>query len=344
MKPMRNRWTMIAILLATFAFQAAHAQTTPDFGKVTSGPGWVYTRLGNQSDVQTPTKPGIVFEGGGTDVAAAYRWMCQHAGNGDFLVIRATGTPAYNPYIQRLCPGINSVSTLKITRRIGTRQPFVLDTIMKAEALFIAGGDQSDYVRFWQQTPLNHAIDVLARRGVPIGGTSAGNAILAQFAYSALTRSVTSHEALMDPFNYRITIDDGFLHLSPLLSDTITDDHFVTRDRMGRMVTFLARIAHDHYGRQPFGVAVDENTAFLMEANGRGAIVGSSAAYFVSTPGRPEVCKPETPLTFRRLKVYKITKGGGFDVGAWVGTGGTAYTVTATGGVLTSTQPGGSVY
>jgi len=243
-----------------------------------------------------------------------------------------------------LCPGINSVSTLKITSRLGAKQPFVQNTILHAEALFIAGGDQSEYVRFYQQSPVSDAIDALARRGVPIGGTSAGNAILAQFGFSALINTITSAQALRNPFDFRVTIEDGFLFLSPLLADTITDDHFVTRDRMGRLVTFLGRIAHDHFGHRPYGIALDENTAFLMEANGKGTVVGSSTVYFLSTPGRPEICKPETSLTFKNLAVYRIAKGGAFDIDAWVGTGGSAYSLSAVDGKLTSTQPGGAIY
>jgi len=34
------------------------------------------------------------------DADDALQWMCQRSGGGDFLVIRATGTDAYNPYIQ----------------------------------------------------------------------------------------------------------------------------------------------------------------------------------------------------------------------------------------------------
>ena len=82
--------------------------------------------------------------GGGTDVDAAFQWMCQRSGNGDFLVIRATGTDAYNPYIQQLCPGENSVATLIIPNRAAASDPFVITTIQNAEALWIAGGDQSD--------------------------------------------------------------------------------------------------------------------------------------------------------------------------------------------------------
>src|SRR4051794_17137151 len=63
-----------------------------------------YFRAGNANDVTTSTTPGTVLMGGGTDVDAAFPWMCQRSGNGDFLVIRATGTDAYNPYIQQLCP------------------------------------------------------------------------------------------------------------------------------------------------------------------------------------------------------------------------------------------------
>ncbi|MGI8839900.1 MAG: cyanophycinase [Caulobacteraceae bacterium] len=341
---MPNRWSLIAVLLALFAGSGARAQDSA-FGHVTRGPGWVYTRLGNQADAHAKTTFGILFEGGGTDVNAAYEWMCGHAAGGDFLVIRATGTADYNPYILRLCPGMNSVSTLKITKRMGARQPFVQQTILHAEALFIAGGDQADYVRFYQHTPVSAAIDALARRGVPLGGTSAGNAILAQFAFSALAnRTITSSEALNNPFDYRLTIDQDFLFLSPLLADTITDDHFVTRDRMGRLVAFLGRISHDHAARRPFGIALDENTAFLMEANGKGTVVGSSTVYFLRAPGRPEICQPETPLTFKKLAVYRIARGGTFDVDAWAGAGGTAYDVSAIDGKLTSTQPGGSIY
>src|SRR5262249_25823034 len=65
-----------------------------------------YFRIGNPNDVTTSTNPGTVLMGGGTDVDAAFQWMCQRSGGGDFLVIRATGTDAYNPYIQQLCPNI----------------------------------------------------------------------------------------------------------------------------------------------------------------------------------------------------------------------------------------------
>ncbi|SDW87380.1 hypothetical protein SAMN05421882_103415 [Nitrosomonas communis] len=63
-------------------------------------PSYEYYHLGNQVDITSTTQPGVVLMGGGTDVDAAFQWVCELSGNGDFLVIRATGTDAYNSYIQ----------------------------------------------------------------------------------------------------------------------------------------------------------------------------------------------------------------------------------------------------
>src|SRR5215472_2363068 len=140
-----------------------------------------YFRVGNPNDVTTSTTAGFVLMGGGTDVDAAFQWMCQRSGNGDFLVIRATGTDAYNPYIQQLCPDENSVATLIIPNLSAANDPAVAGIIQQAEALFIAGGNQADYINFWQGTSVESALNSLTAKGVPIGGTSAGMNVLSQF-------------------------------------------------------------------------------------------------------------------------------------------------------------------
>jgi len=296
--------------------------------------GWDYIRLGSPRNVSTPTQGGILFAGGGADVDDAFRWMCAKANGGDFLVLRASGTDAYNSYIRGVCPALNSVATLIVTSRLGAQQPFVKDTILKAAALFIAGGDQANYVNFYGGTPVVKAIDALAARGVPIGGTSAGNAVLAQFGYSALTGSVTSKEALANPFTPLVTISNGFLNLSPLLRNTFTDDHFTARDRMGRLIVFLARVLQDQGVPQVSAIATDEKTAFLMEPGGSGSIVGSGAVYFLRAHSRPEVCKPEMPLTFKNVAVRRLHSGDTFNLATWAATGGSAYKLSAVEGVL----------
>lgn len=303
-----------------------------------------YYRVGNPNDVTTSTTAGTVLMGGGTDVDAAFQWMCQRSGNGDFLVIRATGTDAYNPYIQGLCPNENSIATLIIPNLSAANDPFVASTIQNAEALFIAGGNQADYINLWTGTPVESSINALISRGVPVGGTSAGMNVLSQFVYSALaSQGVTSSQALANPFNRYITLAENFVDIASL-QGLIDDPHFVTRDRMGRDLAFLCRIYSNGWSTAPRDITVDEQTALLLDASGNGSVVGISTVYFLQAPGAPQVCQSGIPLTYQNIAVYRISAGGTFSVPTWSGTGGISYSVSANAGVLSSTQPGGSIY
>lgn len=303
-----------------------------------------YFRVGNANDVVTSTQAGTVLMGGGTDVDAAFQWMCGRSGNGDFLVIRATGTDAYNPYIQQLCPNENSVATLIIPNRTAASDPFVISTIRNAEALWIAGGDQSNYINYWKSTPVEDSLNLLIARGVPVGGTSAGMNVLTQFVYSALaSQGATSSQSLANPFNKYITLDRDFVAIASL-QGIIGDPHFVTRDRMGRDLAFMCRIATNGWSSAPRDVSVDEQTALLVDAAGNVTVVGSSTAYFLQASGPPQVCQPSTALTYLNIDVYRINASGSFNLGHWTGRGGVAYTVSANAGVLASTQPGGGIY
>jgi cyanophycinase len=303
-----------------------------------------YFRVGSASDVTTATKPGTVLMGGGTDVDAAFQWMCQRSGNGDFLVIRATGTDAYNPYIQQLCPGENSVATLIIPNRTAASDPFVMTTIQNAEALWIAGGDQSNYINYWQGTPVEDALNTLISRGVPIGGTSAGMNVLAEFIYSAqASQAITSSEALANPFSKYITLVRDFVGIS-ILQGIIDDPHFVTRDRMGRDLAFMCRVYTNGWSSAPRDISIDEKTALLIDESGSGTVVGSSTVYFLRAQGAPQVCQPGVPLTYQNIAVYRINAGGSFNLSTWKGKGGATYAVSANAGVLSSTQSNGSIY
>src|SRR5262245_42119030 len=203
--------------------------------------------VGNPADAQpAPTlSPGLVLMGGGTDVDAAFQWMCQRAGGGDFLVIRTTGTDAYNPYIQQLCPQMDSVETIIITTVTGANSAYVSTQIQNAEALWIAGGDQSTYVALWRGTAVQTGVNFLLNsKQAPVGGTSAGLAVLSQFIYTGAVGSVTSSQALANPFHRYVTIDRD-LFQSSLGVNKLYDSHFETRDRMGRSLVFLALIVNN---------------------------------------------------------------------------------------------------
>ena len=305
-----------------------------------------YYLTGSGADVITTTQFGLGLMGGGTDVDALFTWMGERAGGGDFVVIRASGADGYNQYVFDLAP-FDSVETLVLKNRAASSDTFVIEKIRNADALFIAGGDQSNYVNQWKGTPVEAAIHELAARGVPIGGTSAGTAILSEFVYSAQRKSATSAEALADPFNPDITLDRDFLIL-PHMDRIITDQHLIERDRLGRTLTFMARIVADGWALESKAIAIDRETAVLVDDDGHATIVANADhptpyAYFIRG-GVPQVVTPNTPLTYLNLQVQRAQPGSTFNLLKWAGKGLVSYTLNVNDGVVTSTQPGGSIY
>jgi cyanophycinase len=300
-------------------------------------PAYKYWRVGSQSDATTKTSAGYALMGGGSDQDAAFKFLCDKSGGGDFLILTASGDNDYNPYIEKLCKQ-NSVATLKIPNEEAAKDPFVAETIRKAEALFISGGDQSNYVKYWKPSPMRRAIQELIDRGVPVGGTSAGLAILGEFGFSAMNDTAYSATVLKDPYDKTVTIDHDFLTI-PHLENTITDTHFKKRDRLGRTVVFMARILQDHMAQQVRDIALDEKSAALLERDGKITIVGrGTGAYFYRPTTSPEICKAGEPLTFTGIEVYHAPTGASFNVASWIGKGGDAYTLNVKDGVIESSK------
>lgn len=242
-------------------------------------------------DVSLPlTSSGLALVGGGLDVDEVFKWMGAKANGGDFLVIRATGTNAYNRYIDGLVPSLDSVATLIIPDLAAAMHQDVKTIIQGAEAIFIAGGDQANYVNFWNNTLVEAEIYEAVLDNVPIGGTSAGLAVLGNIDFSAVEGTITSAEALLYPEDPRITIGlkKDFLtpdETTPPMNNTIlrymdnliTDSHFMQRDREGRLLTFMANMdARDLVPRLPLAIGVNEQTALLIENDGKAKVVGNS--------------------------------------------------------------------
>lgn len=360
---------------------AALAQATFEVAKPV--PLYTYAAVGNTSAAVTapesrPT-PSFVLMGGGPDVDSAFRWLIQQAGitpatGGRFVVIRATGTDAYNPYIYYsddqsstsnsiadqwvggASMGLTSVETLVIPSIKAANSPAVNAIVAKANVVFIAGGDQSHYIRFWKGTALERTLQSLMQKNVPIGGTSAGLAVLGQFDYSALYKSATSEKSMLDPYYKDITFDPSPLSLSggfiapPALESLIFDSHFDSRDRMGRLVTFISRIVaptvtpSGNFGceggvlpasssgpRTARGIGIGVETALLVKGNGVGfpvtatrvtnpSTTSESAVYFVRASVPPTVCKPQVPLTIYSVEVRKLANDSTvFNLTDWTG-------------------------
>ncbi len=307
-----------------------------------------YVRSGNDRDVETKAVAAYALMGGGTDLDEAFRYLCDKGSGGDFLIVRAAGDDDYNPYVNSLCK-TNSVATLIIPSREAANDPKVADIVHHAEAVFIAGGDQARYINWWQHSSLQDALNEHIAKGKPIGGTSAGLAVLGEFVYSAQgdapdDADLSSALALANPYMNRVTVRRDFLKID-LLHNTLTDSHFAKRDRMGRTLVFLARIVQDGWSTHPREIAVDEKSAVLVDSSGAARVIGSGkGAYFLQVESKPQVCQPNTPLTFQGITVYHAPSGSQFDLKSWTGSGGTAYSLSVEKGVVKSTAANGGVY
>jgi len=165
-----------------------------------------------------------------------------------------------------------------------------------ADAVLFAGGDQANYAR-WKGSALIRAVQAVYARGGFVGGGSAGLAIQGALGYDSVAAdrlhpgdenyAVTTQNALSDPFEPEISFTSLFAW--PPLADTITDTHFVVRNRFGRLVAFLARIVHDKLGPTPYyGLGVDEGSVVLVDRDGMATVrtkAHSRGAYVVRLDG-----------------------------------------------------------
>ena len=228
---------------------------------------------------RTPGKvePGLLLMGGGDRNFDAMRWFMRKAGNGHIVVLRASQGGEIGEEFFNEVGGIASVETFVFKDRESAYDPAVLAALKRADGIFLAGGDQSRYVRYWRGTPVAAALDAHVRAGKPLGGTSAGLAVQGEYFYGAMDGgSQTSPAALADPLGDGNTIETGFLHLDAL-QGVITDTHFSERGRLGRLVAFVAK-GEALADRPLIGLGVDEDAAVAVEGDGRARVYATAPA------------------------------------------------------------------
>jgi len=310
----RRRTFLLGLLLALLAPLTFAASTASPLVGV--HPGYEGYVIGD-TERATPARvsPGYLLMGGGEWPRGSFEWLAEHAGHGHLVVLRASGADEMQKEVFEVIGGYASVRTLVFHARAPASDPALVEAVRKADAIFIAGGDQANYVRFWKGTPLHAALDAHVRAGKPIGGTSAGLAILGVQYYGALDGgSILSPEALADPLGKAMTVEGDFLHL-PMLEHIVTDTHFGKRDRLGRLIAFVANRRQAGL-TDLIGLGVDEESAVLVEGDGKARIVSrvDGGAWLVRPSGLPESAVAGQPLTWHGVRVTGINAASRFDL------------------------------
>lgn len=287
-------------------------------------------KLGNKDYIKQKTTFGICLMGGGDKNMESLKWFVKKACGGDIVVIMSkdyedelTNPDSITYTFWNKIGGFNSITTMILDSREKANYPFVEQVLKNAEAVWIPGGNQTEYYDLWSFTKAEEAINYLVNiKNVTIGGTSAGMHSMGKLLHTPYAgNSVLSADALNNPYlspdkipdSAGITFKDNFFDI-PYMEDIITDTHWSERNRLGRSIVFLARIIKD--GIRPLGniklIAADECSAICVEQNGIGQIFGEHPDYedfvhFIKPNSLPNICTYREPLTWIDEKNGAVT-------------------------------------
>ncbi len=151
-----------------------------------------------------------------------------------------------------------------------------LAQVARATAIFFSGGDQARLMA-GLDAPLARALRERHRAGLPLGGTSAGTAIMSP-------RMIAGG----DPPVVRTGLG--------ALPGTILDQHFLLRRREGRLLQAVRR----HPGA--LGVGVDEGAALAVEDGRHAEVLGGRVALVRAAAPHLEVLEPGARFCLRAAR------------------------------------------
>ena len=197
--------------------------------------------------------------------------------------------------------GANDCTALPYVERADATRDDWHDVLENATGVFFTGGNQLRISTILGGTRVAQTIRRLNARGVPVGGTSAGAAILPEhmIAYGETGGTPTA----------------GMVSLAPGLGLTnrfVIDQHFRERDRLGRLLAALS------FNPFAVGLGIDENTAAFIAPNnvihveGAGAItvVDVAEVHHSSIASAAE----GEPLCITNIKLHVLPQGATFNL------------------------------
>lgn len=205
--------------------------------------------------------------------------------------------------------GYGADAFVLLTTATEATAPAVRARLADATGIWFTGGDQSRITSALDGTPLLAELRRRNLQGVPIGGTSAGAAIMSPLMLTG-SQVLAGEDSIGyhgDTFSRiaRETIEvvPGF----GLLPGVIVDQHFVRRERHNRLLS--AVLERPDY----IGIGIDESTALEVTANGRWQVHGASVVV-VYDARNAVLTDPEAPvLGAARITLHILTPGSTYD-------------------------------
>ena len=157
--------------------------------------------------------------------------------------------------------GAGHVETVDAATRADAQDPAAAAVINEASGIFLAGGNQLRLSSIMGGTSLAKAISDRHGAGIVVAGTSAGASALS-------THMIAFGRAGASPRQRMTQMGAGL----GLLPGVVVDQHFLQRNRLGRLLSIVAQ------NPSLLGLGIDEDTAAVvsgdqvLEVIGRGSV------------------------------------------------------------------------
>jgi cyanophycinase len=197
--------------------------------------------------------------------------------------------------------GVDTVNIVDVSSREDTKSEKSLQLIGDATGIFFTGGDQLHITTLLGGTRMHGLLHERFEKGVVLGGTSAGAAMMSNSMFIKGESDETPR------FGGMVT-GPGM----DFLTGAVIDTHFSQRGRIGRLLTAVA-----HYP-QDIGIGIDENTAMIVkdtefEVIGEGAVTVVDAGAITYT-NLPDIDDGDA-LAIYNVKLHVLSAGHRFDLG-----------------------------
>jgi cyanophycinase len=197
--------------------------------------------------------------------------------------------------------GVDSVHIVDVSSREDTKSEKSLQLIRDATGIFFTGGDQLHITTLLGGTRMHELLHEKFEKGVVLGGTSAGAAMMSDSMFIRGESNETPRCGCME-------IGPGMDFLRGALIDT----HFSQRGRIGRLLTAVA-----HYP-QDIGIGIDENTAMIVKDT-EFEVIGEGTVTVVDASGSTYTNLPDIgdgdALALYDVKLHVLSTGHRFDFG-----------------------------
>jgi cyanophycinase len=197
--------------------------------------------------------------------------------------------------------GAGEAYALPYEERVDTEREDWLEKLGNATGIFLTGGNQLRISTILGGTPVAKKIRSLNAKGVAVGGTSAGAAILSEHMIAFGESGATPRAGL-------VSLAPGF----GLTNRVIIDQHFRQRDRLGRLLAALA------YNPFAIGIGLDEDTAGFVDPNDLIHVVGAGAITIVDASALEHssmgTASSGEAICLTGVRLHVLTAGATFDL------------------------------